>query len=127
MQRFLQIVLAVLRTIGVSILWVLDQAAPIIGHSLLWLLDRTGEALWASVGRLWRQARRIAFGNWRRTSVTLLVAALAAGRYWPQQVLPALHPLLSIVITLLAIRIMFLWCWPLRRQRRQNNQGHNNQ
>jgi hypothetical protein len=122
MQRFLQIVLAVLRTIGVSILWVLDQAAPIIGHSLLWLLDRTGEALWASVGRLWRQARRIAFGNWRRTSVTLLVAALAAGRYWPQQVMPILTPLMVLALTLFAYRLMFHGVWPIRwpGQRRQN-------
>lgn len=122
MQRFWQI----LRTIGVSILWLLDHAAPIIGRSLLWLLDRTGEVLWGAVYHIVQQTRRIAFGNWRRTAVTLLGTGLVAGRYWPQQVLPALHPLLSIAIVLAAIRIMFLWCWPLRRQRRQNNQGQNN-
>jgi hypothetical protein len=95
----------------------------------LWLLDRTGEALWASVYNIARWLRRVAFGNWRRAAVTLLVAGLAAGRYWPAQVLPALHPLLSIAVTLFAIRIMYLWCWPLggRRRRQQNNQGHNNQ
>jgi len=122
MQRFFQIMLTALRTIWVGTLWVLDHAAPIIGSSLLWLLDRSGEVLWAGVGRVARQFRRIAFGNWRRTRVTLLVAGLVAGRFWPQQVMPILTPLMVLAFTLFAYRLMFHGVWPIRwpGQRRQN-------
>jgi len=122
MQRFLQIVLTVLRTIWVGILWTLDYVTPIIGYSLLWLLDRVGEVLWASVERLLRQARRIAFGNWRRTSVTLLATTFVAGRYWPHQVMPILTPIMVLALTMFAYRLMFHGVWPIRwpGQRRQN-------
>lgn len=125
MQRFLQILWAVLRTIWVGFLWLLDNTAPIVGQSLLWLLDRAGEALWAGVGSLIRQFRRIAFGNWRRTGVTLLVAGLVAGRFWPQQVMPILTPLMVLAFTLFAYRLMFHGVWPIRwpGQRRQNRQN----
>jgi hypothetical protein len=99
-------------------------AARATGRGLVATLRWSGNQLLRALRNLAREivrwASRTAFGNWRRTVVTLVVISLLLMKCYPQQAGPIVGPLLQIGLVLVGIRIMLIPIWPMgRRERRR--------